>query len=73
MHQNENYKKKGSGIAMYIDSKFKTAHKVPSLCITTADIEILTVNMNYFILGVYRPPSGNADNFIKILTHLLVN
>ena len=70
MHQNENYKKKGSGIAIYIDSKFKTAHKVPSLCITTADIEILTVsftslNMNYFTLGVYRPPSGNAENFIE--------
>ena len=44
MHDdNKIYKKKGSGIAIFIDNKFKTAHKVESLCICTVDIEIMTV------------------------------
>ena len=64
------YKQKGSGIAIYVDNKFHNCQKIPSLCVCTADIEILTVafttamNFTYYIVGVYRTPSGNVNNSI---------
>ena len=70
---NDKFKKKGSGIAIYIDIKYKMVAKVPSFCICTADIEILTIkltteqNTTYYLLGVYRTPNGNVDNAIKTL------
>ena len=70
---NDKYKHKGSGIAIYLDNKFKTASIISSLCVSTVDIEILTVafttnqNVKYYVVGVYRPPSGNVIKSIDTL------
>ena len=69
----EKYKKKGSGIAIYVDKKYTMIEKVPSFCTCTTDIEILTVtfttelNFRYYLVGVYRPPHGNFTNAIDTL------
>ena len=74
------YKKKGSGIAIYLTKKINNAQKDIEHCLSTPDIEILTVsfalneNLTHYIIGVYRSPSGNFDKFIEsfdlILTKL---
>ena len=77
---NEKFKKKGSGIAIYLTKKINNASKDSEHCLSTPDIEILTVsfitedNVTHYIIAVYRSPSGNFDQFIEhfdlILTKL---
>jgi len=68
-------KSKGSGLAIYIKNNFMFVD-IPKLSRSTPDIEALFVEIanpgNPITLGVvYRPPSGNADNFINEFHRLL--
>ena len=67
------YKKKGSGLAVYLTKKITNAKKEVEHCLSTPDIEILTISFSandtfiHYIISVYRSPNGNFDNFISNL------
>ena len=68
-------KSKGSGLAIYLKNDL-TFVELPKLNRSTPDIEALFVEIansgNPIVLGViYRPPSGNAENFIQEFQGLL--
>ena len=68
-------KSKGSGLAIYLKNDL-TFVELPKLSRSTPDIEALFVEIansgNPIVLGVvYRPPSGNAENFIQEFQGLL--
>ena len=72
------YKKKGSGLITFVDNKFKNVSLDHDHTDSSADGEFLCVkfknnNKTYFLLNVYRPPSGNVENFINKLEIILVS
>ena len=65
MQNNGVYKKKGSGVALYIHENLNAV-----LDVINSDIETLFVNITNtptpMTVGViYRPPSGNIKTFIE--------
>ena len=67
LNNSDVYKRKGSGIAIFLDNRFNDACIEQSFCVSSPDLEILTVrfNKNNYIVGVYRPPSGNYTKFLE--------
>ena len=77
LEKSDFYKRKGSGVAIYLDNKYNSATLDQSLSVCTVDAEILTVkfttgkNYTNFVIGVYRPPSGNVNKFIEQLDSVI--
>ena len=74
--------KRGGGLCIYVKSKFKLDYLEKSFNQVTNDFEILGVTIKhpyikpFNILGIYRPPNGKQQVFIKHLDdhlHDLVN
>ena len=64
------YKKKGSGIFLFLENNLKNVSVNYNLSKCTNDGEFLVVQLSLnkqtiYIVGVYRPPSGNILNFIE--------
>ena len=66
-------KRKGFGLAIFLTKKIDNASIDYSFCLSTPDIKLLAVtftsndDITHYILGIYRSPSGNFDNFIEQL------
>ena len=77
VYENDISKQKGSGLVVFIDKLINNSFKDLKFCLSTPDIEILTVsftssdNLNYHIMAVYRSPNGNFDNFLEKLDSTL--
>ena len=72
------YKHKGSGLMILLNDNINNASIDTELSLCTPDSEFLVVKFhrhsnNVFIVGVYRPPSGNFQNFIDNFDNLMVN
>ena len=66
----DKFENEGPRAALFHDSRYNMATKNTSLTLCTVDIEILTVsfttkNIEYPIMSVYRPPSGNITAFTQ--------
>ena len=71
-----NGKSKGSGLGLYISKEF-IFEELPSLCITTANIEALFVKITNtkeeITIGVvYRPPNGSLKQFLFEIEKILI-
>ena len=71
-----NGKSKGSGLGLYIREEF-IFEELPSLCITTANIEALFVKITNtkeeITMGVvYRPPNGSLKQFLLEIEKILI-
>ena len=67
--------RRGGGIAIYVSNRY-IAEKVDCVSVCGDDFEICCVNFEFFdksfvILGIYRPPSGNIENFISELENVI--
>ena len=72
----DKFKHKGSGAALFLDSRYNMATKNTSLTLCIVDIEILTVsftikNIEYPIMSVYRPPIGNITAFTQEFDNII--
>ena len=72
-------KLRGGGLACYLDSSLAaTSELITPLCVTTPDIELLTLKVSgkvlkiRYVLTVYRPPDGDIDSFFHILENILL-
>ena len=68
-------KKKGSGVALYINEKHNYT-KIQDLSVVTSDIESIFVRITSStgainVGVVYRPPGGNANNFNESLSKIM--
>ena len=65
-----NIDKRGGGICVYIKNGY-TFDKIDDLCLVTVDYEMVTIKVKiknikpYYIIGVYRPPSGSLSKFME--------
>ena len=71
-----NRNRHGGGVALYINNRFKKCMLRDDLELKTPDFETLFVeidNNNSKLLcgSVYRPPNGNLNNFLELLSDLL--
>ena len=71
------YKHKGSGIMILLDDNITNATIDNEASFCTSHSEFLTVKYPHqgktvFIVGVYRPPSGNLDLFLENFENLLL-
>lgn len=64
--------KAGGGVSIYVDTKLCSS-LVDDYCICNSDIEMCLVGVSLSgrsklnVLGIYRPPGGNLDNFSSVL------
>ncbi|NRB81950.1 MAG: hypothetical protein HRU38_25385 [Saccharospirillaceae bacterium] len=70
------YKHKGSGIIIFLDTIYKNATIDLSLSYTSPDCEFLVVKFfvnkeTHIIVGVYRPPSGSVEKFVADFENML--
>ena len=72
-------KARGGGLACYLDDSLSSSSQLlHPLCVTTPDIELLTVKIaqkshkTRYMLTVYRPPDGDIDSFFHILENVLL-
>ena len=72
-------KSRGGGLACYLNNSISSDSQIQTpLCVTTPDIELLTVKLSpktgktRYILTVYRPPEGDIDSFFHILENILL-
>ena len=70
----------GGGVSIFSNCKFYNICKIDELSLCNENIETCAATLCsktssdfYVILGVYRPPSGNKVEFIKILEGILMN
>ena len=69
-------KTKGGGVCMYVKENLSVS-RVDNASMCTMDIEVLTLNLKLtntrpvYIIGIYRPPSGNIVNFIDNLEEII--
>ena len=75
-----NTKKRGGGVACYINKKLNLdCHLLHQLSQTNDDIEVMTLRCVYgygkkiYVLSVYRPPAGSIENFITVLTNIVID
>ena len=71
-----NLKHKGSGLAVFLHENFSCASKVPELCISDPNFELLCIDIDVkieklFVICCYRSPSGDFDTFIDRLNGTL--
>ena len=72
----ESGKQSGGGIAFYVKDNLTCIH-LETYTICSPDIEFtclkvkLTNNRPFYVCGVYRPPSGNIDEFISSLENVV--
>ena len=73
-------KTRGGGVACYIKKDLQLdCHVIPNLCLTTCDIEVMTLRCRHtygkviHLMSVYRPPDGSVDIFFEILTGFIDN
>ena len=69
--------RRGGGISLYVQKKFR-CRVLSELSIVKPEIESLfvelkTSNENILIAVVYRPPNTDANQFINLVSHLLIS
>jgi len=70
----------GGGVSIFSNKKLYNIFKIDELSLCNDIIETCaaklcskTSNDDYVVLGVYRPPSGNKAEFIRVLEEILSN
>lgn len=75
--------KRDGGLAMYISDKYnfferKDLYLNQNINNVTAEIQIIEINekvkqsKHIIIINIYRPPNKSCDNFIKLITELII-
>ena len=77
-HNQDGSIRRGGGVCTYIKQgiNFEEQHE---LYCSNADIEMMVIKLmlpftrDIYILNVYRPPSGDVDNFVNILQNVITS
>ena len=74
-HHTTRNQKKGGGVSIYVNSNYES-EQVKEFSFIKSFIEVNTVKitinkLKYFIIGIYRPPNSDLNQFFVSLDHII--